>query len=159
MADSGLVFLVRRDDLASTRIDSFDANAPLDAGELRCRIDHFAFTANNITYAVFGDAMHYWQFFPAPAGWGCVPVWGFATVQESRCDGLAVGERLLADGEPCGAAPRAGRCEGLQRRRSAPRRPACGLQPLPARRLRAPATRRIAKARTRCCGRCSPPPG
>lgn len=94
MADSGLVFLVRRDDLASTRIDSFDANAPLDAGELRCRIDHFAFTANNITYAVFGEAMHYWQFFPAPAGWGCVPVWGFATVQESRCDGLAVGERL-----------------------------------------------------------------
>ncbi len=94
MADDGQVFLVRRDDLAQIRVDRFDTHAPLAAGEVRFRIDHFAFTANNITYAVFGDAMHYWQFFPALAGWGCVPVWGFASVQESRCDGIAPGERL-----------------------------------------------------------------
>jgi hypothetical protein len=51
-------------------------------------------TANNVTYAVFGDAMLYWQFFPAEAGWGRVPVWGFADVEASRVDGLSEGERF-----------------------------------------------------------------
>ena len=41
---------------------------PLQPGEARLRIDRFGLTANNITYAVFGDAMGYWQFFPATRG-------------------------------------------------------------------------------------------
>lgn len=28
--------------------------------------------------------MNYWQFFPAPDGWGIVPVWGFADVALTR---------------------------------------------------------------------------
>ncbi len=67
---------------------------PLDAGQVRVRIEQFALTANNITYAAFGDAMQYWQFFPTDEGWGLIPVWGFATVAESRCPEVAVGERL-----------------------------------------------------------------
>ena len=64
-------------------------------GEVVLRIDNFAFTANNVTYAMFGDAMHYWDFFPtADPDWGVIPVWGFATVQESAVDGIAVGERF-----------------------------------------------------------------
>jgi hypothetical protein len=90
----GHTFLVNRSDLSQARIENFDASAPLAAGEVRMRIGHFAFTANNITYAVFGEAMHYWRFFPAAEGWGCIPVWGFAEVESSACDGITPGERV-----------------------------------------------------------------
>ena len=64
-------------------------------GQARLSIEHFALTSNNITYAAFGELMKYWQFFPAPdAAWGCLPVWGFATVSESRAPGVALGRRV-----------------------------------------------------------------
>jgi hypothetical protein len=86
--------LVRQDQLGTTRIDTRDAQ-PLADGQVRVRVDSFALTSNNITYAAFGDAMNYWQFFPTgEAGWGIVPVWGFATVLQSLHPGVAVGERL-----------------------------------------------------------------
>ena len=86
--------LVRQDQLPTTRIAVSD-DARLADGEIRVRIDSFALTSNNITYAAFGDAMNYWQFFPtAEAGWGIVPVWGFATVMQSEHSGVAVGEQL-----------------------------------------------------------------
>src|SRR5262249_5857291 len=59
------------------------------------RIDAFAFTANNVTYAVAGDMMSYWSFFPGPAGWGRVPVWGYSDVLRSNHSELAVGERIF----------------------------------------------------------------
>jgi hypothetical protein len=38
--------------------------------------------------------MHYWDFFPTgDAAWGCIPVWGFADVSESRVPGLGTGKR------------------------------------------------------------------
>lgn len=68
---------------------------PLAPGEVRVQVEHFALTANNITYAAFGEAMHYWQFFPTgEAGWGLVPVWGFGRVIESRHPEVDVGQRL-----------------------------------------------------------------
>ncbi len=70
------------------------ATRPLAEGAVRLRIRRFALTANNITYAAFGEAMHYWDFFPTgDAAWGCIPVWGFAEVGESRASGVEVGER------------------------------------------------------------------
>ncbi|HUV09464.1 MAG TPA: DUF2855 family protein [Acidimicrobiia bacterium] len=85
--------LVARDDLRSSRF--VDAPAPEPGpGEVRFRIEKFALTANNITYAVFGDMMAYWQFFPTEPGWGRIPVWGFATVDASNVDGVATGERF-----------------------------------------------------------------
>ncbi|MBC7103757.1 MAG: DUF2855 family protein [Parvibaculum sp.] len=39
-------------------------------------IEKFALSANNITYAVAGDMLNYWSFFPAEEGWGKIPVWG-----------------------------------------------------------------------------------
>lgn len=66
----------------------------LEAGEVRLAISRFALTANNITYAAFGDAMGYWQFFPGQDGRGRLPVWGFAQITESRAEGLSVGERI-----------------------------------------------------------------
>lgn len=91
---TGERFLVRRDDLTQTRIEPLDASVPLARGQVRCRIEQFAFTANNVTYAVFGDRLQYWQFFPTQGDWGCVPVWGFAAVEASACNGIAAGERL-----------------------------------------------------------------
>ena len=91
-------FLIHRTDLQQTQFAA-DPDAPparpLAEHQARLRIEHFALTANNLTYAAFGEAMKYWQFFPAadPA-WGCLPVWGFATVTESRISGLAVGRRV-----------------------------------------------------------------
>ena len=70
-------------------------SAALREGEVRLRIDAFALTSNNITYAAFGEAMNYWSFFPTPDPQkGCIPVWGFATVAGSRCPGVEPGERL-----------------------------------------------------------------
>lgn len=90
-------FQLRRNDLATTRLVAVP-DAPLAEGEVRVRVEQFAYTANNITYAAFGEAMHYWQFFPvaddAPGHWGMVPVWGFGVVESSRCPGVEVGERL-----------------------------------------------------------------
>jgi hypothetical protein len=86
--------LVRQDQLGTTRIETREPAALAD-GQVRVRVDSFALTSNNITYAAFGDAMNYWQFFPTQeAGWGIVPVWGFGTVVQSLHPGVAVGERL-----------------------------------------------------------------
>ncbi len=80
--------------LANTRLVTTE-DTPLPDGDIRVRVDKFSFTSNNITYAAFGDAMHYWQFFPTgQAGWGTVPVWGFGTVVESKHAGVTAGERL-----------------------------------------------------------------
>jgi hypothetical protein len=96
--DAGSRFLVSRRDLHAVRLAP-DPDAPaartLADGEARLAVAHFALTANNITYAAFGEAMKYWQFFPTgDAAWACVPVWGFATVVESRAAGVEVGTRV-----------------------------------------------------------------
>lgn len=91
-------FQVRRDSFSQHRL--VDAQpAELADGQVRVRIERFAYTANNVTYAAAGDTLGYWQFFP-PADdteqvWGMTPVWGFAVVNESRHDDVPVGERLF----------------------------------------------------------------
>lgn len=92
---SHLSFLVQRDDLRQTRMaDDPAATVPLADGEVRARIDLFALTSNNVTYGAFGDAMHYWDFFPSGIeGWGRIPAWGFADIAESRASGVAAGQR------------------------------------------------------------------
>ncbi len=105
---------VRRDDLGVSRLaeaavvgsaggtDPGSAAAPVGSadvseladGAVRLRIETFSLTANNVTYAIFGTRMRYWDFFPAPDGWGCVPMWGHATVAESRHPDVAPGERV-----------------------------------------------------------------
>jgi hypothetical protein len=67
----------------------------LAAGQLLCKIDQVALTANNVTYAVTGDLLSYWHFFPTgEEGWGMVPMWGYADVIESNHDEIPTGERL-----------------------------------------------------------------
>ena len=96
--DTGHRLFIARNDLQRLQFQpdpDAPAARPLAEGEARLVIEHFALTANNITYAAFGEAMKYWQFFPAAdPGLGCLPVWGFATVAESRAEGVAVGRRV-----------------------------------------------------------------
>jgi hypothetical protein len=95
MAETTSVVEVHKAELHDARVTT-TAQEPIAEGQARLAVDSFGITANNITYAVFGDMMSYWNFFPAPSGddFGVVPVWGFATVSETTADALEVGERV-----------------------------------------------------------------
>ena len=82
-----------RSDLSQSRIVAA-APAALAATAIRLRIESFSVTANNVTYAVVGDAFGYWNFFPGEGDRGVVPMWGHATVEASNHPDIAVGERV-----------------------------------------------------------------
>ena len=88
---------VHRDAIGETRLVTEQCSVgDLEPGQVRLRIDRFALTANNITYAVFGDVLGYWDFFPTEGddGYGRVPAMGWATVIESRAPDIALGRRF-----------------------------------------------------------------
>src|SRR5882762_8460430 len=90
-------FVVARNDLQQCRIvetHTPDATTLPDEA-LLIKVTRFAFTANNITYAATGDQLKYWELFPAPQGFGNIPVWGFGEVIASKHPNVAVGERLF----------------------------------------------------------------
>jgi NADPH:quinone reductase-like Zn-dependent oxidoreductase len=93
-----LEFQIRRDDYGANRIVEAPTPEPGD-GEILARVERFSFTANNITYAVAGDKIGYWRFFPPhladETAWGVIPVWGFATIERSNVAGLRAGERIF----------------------------------------------------------------
>ena len=90
-------FVVARNDLQQCRIIETrppEATALPDEA-LLVKVTRFALTANNITYAVLGDQLKYWQLFPAPKDFGNIPVWGFGEVIASKHPGIALGEILF----------------------------------------------------------------
>ncbi|WP_436533296.1 DUF2855 family protein [Actinoplanes sp. HUAS TT8] len=85
---------VARDDLAQMTYAEGDVPAVTD-GEVLLRVDRVGLTANNVTYAVLGDAMRYWEFFPSGSPErGLAPLWGFADVVASTVPEVAVGLRV-----------------------------------------------------------------
>ena len=90
-------FVVARNDLQQCKFieTALPDAAMLPDEALLVKIDRFAFTANNITYAVLGDQLKYWQLFPAPENFGNIPVWGFGEVIASKHPDIAAGERLF----------------------------------------------------------------
>lgn len=85
--------LVRRDAISDCEVR--DCALPqIGPGEILLAVEQFAVTANNVTYATMGDTMKYWDFFPAPDGFGIVPVWGHAHVAASNVEEFDVGERI-----------------------------------------------------------------
>jgi hypothetical protein len=86
-------FQIALDDLHRCRVADTPPSELRD-GEARLSVERFGLTANNVTYAKFGEAMSYWKFFPAAEGWGHMPVWGFARVSESRDAALEEGTRV-----------------------------------------------------------------
>ncbi len=67
----------------------------LAPGEVRLTLERFALTSNNISYALGGDFLDYWGFFPAEAGWGRLPAMGYGIVRESANPEIAVGGRYF----------------------------------------------------------------
>lgn len=57
-------FLVRCDDLRECRVVESESPA-VGPGQALLRVARFGMTTNNVTYAVMGKAMSYWDFFPA----------------------------------------------------------------------------------------------
>jgi hypothetical protein len=98
MSEHGQRLFIARAELGQAHVGAdpdAPAQRPLAPGQVRLAVEAFSLTANNITYAAFGEAMKYWQFFPAgDAALGCLPVWGFATVSESRAEAVAPGRRV-----------------------------------------------------------------
>ncbi|WP_433061486.1 DUF2855 family protein [Dactylosporangium sp. CS-033363] len=95
----------RQDFTATTIVEAAPAQA--GDGEAVLRVDRVGVTANNVTYAVLGDAMRYWQFFPPAAfglepRWGLVPLWGFAEIVASRVPHVPVGGRVYGYLPPAG---------------------------------------------------------
>jgi hypothetical protein len=90
-------FIVARDNLARCKLieTSMASAADLPDETLLVKVDRFAFTANNITYAMLGDQLKYWQLFPAPDSFGIIPVWGFGQVIASKHPQVAEGELLF----------------------------------------------------------------
>ncbi|MEM8749039.1 MAG: DUF2855 family protein [Pseudomonadota bacterium] len=94
-------------DIRQLRLLDGDAQAELGEGEIRVRVEAFAFSANNVTYAAAGHTLGYWKFFKPVAtgdgdgsdyddvnGWGVLPCWGFAEVVETNAADLPLGERF-----------------------------------------------------------------
>jgi len=92
----GLDFIVHRKNWRDTRFVPAARPGPLGDGQVLFRVDRFAFTANNISYALAGDMLRYWDFFPArEEGFGRIPVMGFADVVESRHPDVPVDQRCF----------------------------------------------------------------
>jgi hypothetical protein len=87
-------FTVGRKDWGDTRFESHAAG-DLQAGQVRLRVDRFALTSNNISYAASGDMLGYWGFFPAEQGRGRIPVMGLGDVLESANPDVAEGTRVF----------------------------------------------------------------
>jgi hypothetical protein len=85
---------ITKSDLASSKLVETPKSL-LAPDAVRLRVESFAVTANNVTYAVIGDMFGYWNFFPTgEEGQGVVPMWGHGVVEASNHADIAVGERV-----------------------------------------------------------------
>ena len=90
-----LRLLMNRRRFDEMEIDELAAPTAQD-GEVVLALDRFSLTVNNLTYAVFGDELRYWDFYPTGVdGQGLLPVWGYADVVESRAEGITTGQRYF----------------------------------------------------------------
>ncbi|WJG07986.1 DUF2855 family protein [Aliiglaciecola sp. LCG003] len=87
---------INQSDLTDLKIvhKSFNTSE-LGPDQVLLKVQSFGFSANNITYALLGSQMGYWGFFEASSGFGIMPVWGFATVEQSNHRDLKVGEKVF----------------------------------------------------------------
>jgi hypothetical protein len=152
-------FIVARDELARCKFieRSIPSTTELPAETLLVKVDRFAFTANNITYAMLGEELKYWQLFPAPDGFGNIPVWGFGEVIASKHPQVGEGEllfgyfpmatHLVIEAADVGnaACATARRIAKASHRSTMPMRACPAIPPLPG-------GRAIFR---RCCGHCS----
>ena len=94
-SNTGLELVVQKAEWSKYEVRPVDIPETLEAGQVLFRVDRFALTANNISYAFAGDMLDYWGFFPAEDGWGRIPVMGFADVLRSSHPDVSEGERFF----------------------------------------------------------------
>jgi len=96
-------FCVDKDDLKNS-LTVQGSPLVVEEGDILIHIVHFAFTANNVSYAATGQALGYWNFFPHPnesssndtktGTWGRIPVWGVGIIVASRCSHFNINQRV-----------------------------------------------------------------
>lgn len=86
---------INRRDIRSTRLVTSPIPARLDDGQVLLTLERAALTSNNVSYALSGDMLDYWGFFPTEAGWGRLPVMGFGVVADSKHPDISVGGRYF----------------------------------------------------------------
>jgi len=106
-------FEIERRDIRNSRWAPTTAPTTLASGEVLLTLERAALTSNNVSYALSGDMLDYWGFFPTEPAWGRLPVMGFGIVTNSAHPEVAVGGRYfgffpLADYHVVTARPNAG---------------------------------------------------
>jgi len=91
-----LDFQIDPSDLEKRRTLELSRKA-LEPGQVRFRVDRFAFTANNISYASTGSFLGYLNFFPTDieAPWRRIPVMGHGEIIESSHPDIESGGRYF----------------------------------------------------------------
>ena len=105
-ADS-IIQVLRKDDFSQQTLCTVPASAPLDElppSSVRIRTTIIALTVNNLSYAIGGDMLHWWDTYPVPQSlpapyndhdrYGIVGAWGYATILESSIASLVPGTLL-----------------------------------------------------------------
>ena len=96
MTSQNMHFLeINRADIKQHRIVTVEQDSTLPHDHVLLNLDRFALTSNNISYALSGDFLDYWGFFPTTAGWGRLPAMGFGIVEQSNNPDIAVGGRYF----------------------------------------------------------------
>ena len=95
MTKYGTFLQVNKKDIRDGQIKSQPISADdLKEGQILIKVDSFAYTSNNTTYAIFGHQIGYWHFFPVEEeGYGLIPSWGFGEVISSKHQDIQVGSR------------------------------------------------------------------
>ncbi|RDW68898.1 DUF2855 family protein [Aspergillus mulundensis] len=85
-------------------IDVPPSDSPLKPSSVRIRSSLLSLTSNNLSYALLGTYMHWWDTCPVPltlpppynnpSDYGIVPAWGLATVLDSTIPSLTPGTIL-----------------------------------------------------------------
>ena len=86
---------ILRRDLQQHRVVDNQPPTTLAADQVVMHLERAALTSNNVSYALSGDMLDYWGFFPTEEGWGRLPVMGFGTVTASNCAEVPVGGRYF----------------------------------------------------------------
>lgn len=83
---------------------SSQEETPLKPSSVRVRATLLGLASNNLTYALGGTRLHWWDAYPVPptapapyndsSEWGIVPAWGLASVIESSIPDLPAGTSL-----------------------------------------------------------------
>jgi hypothetical protein len=65
---------------------------PLQESEVLFEVEKYYLSSSNITYAVTGNKLKYWDFFPQKDNYGAIPVWAYLRVIKSKNEKIKVGD-------------------------------------------------------------------